>query len=194
VDFADAQCEVGNLLETDVPPWTILPCMVPVVEIPESPQRRLKKTETKIVPEIPEDAEMEDVGDPAPEPSTTTEQAKQQQKPSAKGLALQKTSGEVVVASGDEDRSVSSSGAKRTLEDSPSRAENKSKKTKVVPPKKGKAKSKAKAKEFVSTWGDLEVGLRRDLGDLVFDEDTIIDPEMVPMTIGKVCRGVLDVS
>ena len=83
--------------------------MVPVMEIPESPQRRLKKTETKIVPEIPEDAEMEDVGDLAPEPSTTTEQAKQQPKPLAKGLALQKTSGEVVVASGDENRSVSSS-------------------------------------------------------------------------------------
>jgi len=159
--------------------------MVPVVEIPESPQRRLKKTETKLVPEIPEDAEMEDVGDPAPDPSTTTEKAKRRPKPTLKAQALQTMSEGMVVASGDEDRSVSSSGAKRALEDSPSQVEKVSKKKKTGA--KGKAKSKAKAKEFVSTWADLEVGLRRDLSDLVFDEDTIIDPEMVPMTIGKVC-------
>jgi len=51
-------------LETDVPPWAILPRMVPVMEIPESSQRQPKKTENKTVLEVSEDAKMEDVGDP----------------------------------------------------------------------------------------------------------------------------------
>jgi len=204
IDFANAEKIVGNLGEERIPSWTTPTLEVPVVEVPARSLTRAKKPEDKVIPELSEDAEMEDVGDPAPE-LTPTGRAKRRPIPTLKARALQRASEEMVVPSGDEGRSVSSSGAKRALEDSPSRVEKTSKKKKTGTKGKGKGKTKekekgkgkekekrAKRKKEGSVSGsdadfpEIDVNMRVNLEGWSFEEDTEIDPEIVPGSYGKV--------
>jgi len=194
VDFANAEKIVGNLQEERIPSWTAPALEVPVVEVPARSRTRAKEPEAKLVPELSEDAEMEDVGDPAPE-LTPTGRAKNRPIPTLKARALQRASEEMVVPSGDEGRSVSSSGAKRALEDLPSQVEKVSKKKKTGAKEKGKGKEKekrAKRKKEGSVSGsdadfpEIDVSMRVNLDRWIFEEDSEINPEIVPGSYGKV--------
>ena len=190
VDFAAAECAVGNLSGSDIPSWSAPVRPVPFVEIPANSQSRSKKLEKRVAPEISEDTEMEDA--PIPEQAQTIPRAPGKRRIRPTHKITPGVPKETAVTSGEGEQGASSSGAKRALADSPSRVEKSSKKKKTTQSSKGKAKAKEDETEESSEpdgLPEIDVGVRVRLGSWVMDEDTPVDPECVPGSWGKVHSG-----
>ena len=106
---------------------------------------------------------MDDLESVGPGPSKTPKKRKGDlQSEGKKSAGVVKTRGEQA------DARVS--GSKRVLQDSPTRVE--------VPAKRLRVGGKSTGKRVVST--DIN------LGEYTFDEDSVINPELVPRVVGKV--------
>ena len=186
VDFAAAECSVGNLSEMDVPSWTTPAREVPFVEIPVVPRSRGKKAELKAVSELSEDVEMGDAHLSVSKKVKTPAKAKRLPKPTAKAQALRSVSEDHPTTGGEEDRSSVGPAPKRSLADSPSKVENKAKRSRSAKTLKGKEKAREEVSEMEVEPEELETDARVDLGDREFEVNTEINPQDVPGSFGRV--------